>query len=122
MKRILVIDDLRIFEPLEGEEIVHVRTWQEGERQLDTCSWDEVWLDWALGHDEHGEQLTMKFLVDQIEAWTVEGYMSMNDIGMFVSITDEDYGRRYMLAALSPHYPIEVGKREFRINWDETPA
>lgn len=115
MKRILIIDDLRIFDPLPDEEIVTARTIEEGRGWLVGWPWHEVWLDHDLGGDS-----TIRPLVSFIEECAHSG--GILEVGMFVIITDNDPARKWMIAALSPHYPIEVGKREFRVDWDATPA
>lgn len=122
MKRILIIDDLRIFDPLPDEEITHVRTLPEAYRNIDSTKgirtnghWDEVWLDHDLGGDT-----TIRPFVETVEECA--HCDELLDVGMFVIITDNPSGRDWMIAALRDFYPVEVGKREYRIDWDATRA
>lgn len=48
MKRILVLDDTRTFQPCEGLELVHVRTVEAAEDALCAHDFDELWLDYHL--------------------------------------------------------------------------
>lgn len=115
MKRILVIDDLRLFEPLADEEIVHVRTMQEGRNFMVDVHWDEVWLDHDLGYDEDLNEVDVRPLVSHIEEAAHLGHLY--DVGMFVILTSNPVGRDWMIAALSPYYTVEIGKREYTIEW-----
>lgn len=48
MRQILIIDDDKHFDEVEGEQHVYARTEEEGLSLLPTAAWDEVWLDYCL--------------------------------------------------------------------------
>lgn len=110
MSRILAIDDLRIFE----FECIYARTPESGFHHIfDPEGWDEVWLDHDLGYGPNGDILDIRPVVSAVEEFASIGIML--PITQFFVITDNPWGRDWLMAALRPYYPIQVSAVSFRI-------
>jgi hypothetical protein len=84
VKRVLVIDDERVFPSFEidGYEITYVRCSGDAMAALIESEWDEVWFDHDLGLDDNA-MLVVKWMEFNPGVWHIDkAYVhSMNTVG-----------------------------------------
>jgi hypothetical protein len=95
MKRILILDDWRIFD-FPKDEVLHARDVTHAREALMTGGhWDELWLDYSLGYDRDDGIPTAMPLVDELE----ERFGAF-DIGTIFIHTQNGYEAEKMLNVL----------------------
>ena len=115
-KRVLVVNDVRTFQPCEGLELVHVRTVKDAQRALGDVGqeptgksehFDELWLDYHLEwnhlkpHEENfhsGARLARWLRVEELQHMVVRVVSDLDDY-YIRKITDslDDAGYTYTL-------------------------
>lgn len=115
MKRILVIDDQRIFTPQDGAEIYHETTSQAGWRTwLLDGPWNEVWLDHDLGMESKGSGTDLvneleQYIQDYADSGTpVEDVAKdfLADGGKIYVHTMNPSGGDYMMRVLTRYFDV----------------
>ena len=118
MRRRLVIDDVRVFKPVEGMETVHCLKAEEGLEQLyDNGPWDQVWLDHDLGWDH----ISGTYLVEMI-LWMKDDGIEPEVDQWFVHSANMVSGDMMWRRLIQAGYPVMRVSAESMdmLDWDAT--
>jgi hypothetical protein len=94
-RRVLVIDDIRMFSNTPDRHFTHAMNSADGLTLLQQGGWDELWVDHDLGRDpETGIEDTIRPVIRFIEEYGIE-------ISIIKILTSNPVGREYIRAAFS---------------------
>src|SRR5574338_63724 len=108
MRRVLVIDDQRIFADSPDTEWTHETTSQEGIDALVVGGpWDEIWLDHDLGMESYGSGYDLvSELVRSLQADEVSVSEVVTPDGQIWVHSMNPVGADRMVAALAPYFSV----------------
>lgn len=113
--RILVVDDLRVFDQFVGDVTYYRTTAEALDSRFWYERWDEVWWDHDMGMD------TVRPVVNAMESdWHHDNDLLWN-IQMHNIVTDSPSGRLWLSQCFerwSVPYRVMSGKVPFRMVWD----
>ena len=104
MRRVLIIDDLRLFDRQKmglgpDDRLIYARTSAQGLALLATESWDELWLDYDLGEDDDANRV-----LDYLERRFYEERPVA--LGVIFVHSDNPVGAQRLALTLARYYPV----------------